>query len=78
MNIVNIDICESEGFYKFFSKLICSEPLSPELLLFERRLETFHSKPSEKYIGIPRELHAKLTKSIAEPKIKLRKRLHPD
>lgn len=62
----------------FFSKLICSELLSLELLRFERRLETYHSKPYEKYIGIPRELHAKLTKSITEPKIKLRKRLQPD
>lgn len=62
----------------FFSKLICSELLSLELLRFERRLETYHSKPYEKYIGIPRELHAKLTKSIAEPKIKLRKWLQPD
>lgn len=67
MNIVYIDICESDEFYNFFSKFICSELLSLELLLFERRLETYHSKPSEKYTGIPREFHAKLTKSIAEP-----------
>lgn len=61
------------NFRNVFSKFICSELLSLELLLFERRSETYHSKPFEKYIGIPRGLHAKLTKTITEPKVNLRK-----